>query len=123
MSAATFGLAEYCSDFGHVPNDMCFSSFSIESSVLAILASTVFCSVNFLFRSRLRSSFLEEHCSFVSFADSFYFVGLCTVVVVAMVEDCSPYPYFRSACRDQAVVGHSSGRYRYQDGALAFLVA
>ena len=56
---------------------------------------------------------------------SFYFVGLSTVVVVAMVEDCSPYPYFRSACRDQvlAVVGHSSGRYRYQDGALAFLVA
>ena len=42
-----------------------------------------------------------------------------------MVEDCSPYPYFRSACRDKvaAVVGHSSGRYRYQDGALAFLVA
>ena len=29
-----------------------------------------------------------------------------------MVEDCSPYPFFRSACRDQAAVGHSSGRYR-----------
>ena len=78
--------------------------------------------MNFLFRSRLRSFFLEEHCSFVSFAGSFHFVGLCTVVVVTMVE-CSPYPYFRSACRDQAVVGHSSGRYRYQDGALVFLVA
>ena len=40
-----------------------------------------------------------------------------------MVEDCSPYPYFRFTCRDQAALGHSSGRYLYRDGALAFLVA
>lgn len=40
-----------------------------------------------------------------------------------MVEDCSPYPYFRFACRDQAAVAHSSARYLYRDGALAFLVA
>ena len=40
-----------------------------------------------------------------------------------MVEDCSPYPYFRFACRDQAALGHSSGRSLYRDGTLAFLVA
>ena len=96
-----FSLAEYCSDFGHIPHVMRFSSF----------------------RCHLRIIFsLEEHCSFISFGGSFYFGSWCTVVMVVMVKDCSPYPYFRSARLHQAVVCHSLGCYRNQDGALAFLV-
>ena len=73
---ATFGLAVYCSDFGHVSHVMCFSSFSIESSVLAILASTVFWSVNFLFSPRLRSSFFWGTLWLSCFCGPFLFCWL-----------------------------------------------
>ena len=66
------GFAEYCRVIGHVRFVECFSSFSIDSSVLAILASLALRSTYFLLRPRFgtvlfwRALFWRAVLSFLS---------------------------------------------------------
>ena len=108
------GFAEYCRESGQVRFVKCFSSLSMDCSVLAILASTHYYLCAFCLGLVLGGLVLEG-CTLVHFACLVGF-GYSLPVWVVMVEGSAPHnsPHF-----GQSFQGQDD---RHWDGNLVSLV-